>query len=144
MENPATWSDDAKAIDRAIREYEEQVAQGIIGHSLVRVIEDAVLVPLRKSRFEAESGKTHWEGCWRDHYRCAMRRIEELEERSRMEADIALSAICLKLNIEHGFPPRLDALNRDLAAFQSRFGGVVEVVGKAAVAMDEGANGKRD
>jgi hypothetical protein len=33
---------------------------------------------LKKSRFEADQGKTHWEGCWREHYRCAMDKIEEL------------------------------------------------------------------
>jgi len=46
-----------------------------------------------------------------------------LSERCRMLSDIALSAICLKLNIEHGFAPNLNALNRDLAAFDRRFGG---------------------
>ena len=51
-------------------------------------------------------------------------RIEELEERNRMLSDIALSAVALKLNIEHGFKPSLHALNRDLDAFQRRFGGV--------------------
>jgi len=64
------------------------------------------------------------------------RSYEELEERIRMLNDIALSAICLKMNIEHGFPPTLDALNRDLGAYQRRFGGVVEMIGKAAVAME--------
>jgi hypothetical protein len=49
----------------------------------------------------------------------------ELMERNRMLTDIALSAVCLKLNIEHGFTPTLDALNRDLDAFRRRFGGIV-------------------
>jgi trimethylamine:corrinoid methyltransferase-like protein len=61
-----------------------------------------------------------------------------LTERIEMLNHIALSAIALKLNIESGFPPTLHALNRDLALYQARFGGVVEMVGKAAVAMDEG------
>lgn len=50
--------------------------------------------------------------------------IEELVERNQMLSDIALSAIALKLNIEHGFPPSLHALQRDLDAFHRRFGGV--------------------
>jgi hypothetical protein len=45
-----------------------------------------------------------------------------LHERNRMLSDIVLSAVALKLNIEHGCPPKLDALNRDLNAFQARFG----------------------
>jgi hypothetical protein len=53
----------------------------------------------------------------------AERDFKELLERNRMLSDIALSAVCLKLNIENGFPPTLDALNRDLAAFERRFGG---------------------
>ena len=51
--------------------------------------------------------------------------VEELLERNRMLSDIALSAVALKLNIENGFPPHLHALNRDLAAFSARFGGIV-------------------
>ena len=50
----------------------------------------------------------------------------ELQERLRMLSDIALSATCLKLNLDHGFKPSMHALNRDLAAFQARFGGVHE------------------
>jgi hypothetical protein len=46
---------------------------------------------------------------------------DELLERNRMLSDIALSAICLKMNIENGFPPHLHALNRDIGAFQRRF-----------------------
>jgi hypothetical protein len=49
--------------------------------------------------------------------------FEELHERIRMLNDIALSAIALKIRIEHGFPPTLDALNRDLDAYQRWFGG---------------------
>ena len=51
---------------------------------------------------------------------------DELLERKRMLSDIALSAIALKMNIEHGLPPLLDALNRDLDAFQRRFGGLLK------------------
>jgi hypothetical protein len=36
-------------------------------------------------------------------------------ERGRLR-QVALSALALKLTIEHGFPPNLDALTRDLAA----------------------------
>ncbi len=54
--------------------------------------------------------------------------VEELRERNRMLTDIALSALALKLNIEHGFtPPPLHALNRDLDTFQRRFGGIIEM-----------------
>lgn len=61
-------------------------------------------------------------------YRCrvapiwAAEQIEDLRERNRMLNDIALSAIALKMNIENGFTPSLYALNRDLEAFQRRFG----------------------
>jgi hypothetical protein len=48
--------------------------------------------------------------------------FEELRERNRMLSDIALSAVCLKLNIENGFTPTLHALTRDLDAFDRRFG----------------------
>lgn len=68
-------------------------------------------------------------------------RIAELEERNRMLSDIALSAVALKLMIEHGFTPQLYALNRDLAAFQLRFGGIVEAIGSAAAAMDAEGEG---
>ena len=51
---------------------------------------------------------------------------EELVERNQLLTDIALSAICLKLNIEHGFEPHLHALNRDLDAFARRFGDINE------------------
>lgn len=51
---------------------------------------------------------------------------EELLERNRLLTDIALSALALKINIEHGFPPALHALNRDLAAFERRFGGLIQ------------------
>jgi hypothetical protein len=63
--------------------------------------------------------------------------FDELQERIEMLNHVALSAIALKMNIENGFPPTLHALNRDLALFQVRFGGVVEMAGKAAVAMEE-------
>jgi len=52
--------------------------------------------------------------------------VKEILERNRMLSDIALSAACLKLNIEHGFKPSLHALNRDLAAFDRRFGGNID------------------
>jgi hypothetical protein len=56
---------------------------------------------------------------------------EELAERNRILSDIALSAVALKLNIEHGFPPHLHALERDLAAFSARFGGAIVKSGAA-------------
>jgi hypothetical protein len=34
---------------------------------------------LKRIRFSEESGSTHWVGCWKDHYHCAMFRIAELE-----------------------------------------------------------------
>jgi hypothetical protein len=52
---------------------------------------------------------------------------EELAERNRMLSDIALSAVGLKLNLEHGLPPTLDALNRDLDAFDARFKSALDV-----------------
>lgn len=48
--------------------------------------------------------------------------FDDMRERIRLLSDIALSALALKMNIEHGFLPALDALNRDLAAFERRFG----------------------
>jgi hypothetical protein len=48
---------------------------------------------------------------------------EELAERNRMLSDIALSAIALKLNIEHGYEPTLHVLTRYLDAYTARFGG---------------------
>jgi hypothetical protein len=83
------------------------------------------LVNCANWRYAAEPGITHWEECWRDHYVCAMRHIAELTERNRMLSDVALSAVALKLNLEHGFPPSLHALNRDLAAHARRFGHLV-------------------
>jgi hypothetical protein len=55
------------------------------------------------------------------------RDYDELMERNRLLSDIALSAIALKLNFENGFPPRLDALNRDLDAFDARFKSALNV-----------------
>jgi hypothetical protein len=48
--------------------------------------------------------------------------MKELMDRNSLLSDIALSAIALKLNIEHGFQPNLYALKRDLLAFHRRFG----------------------
>jgi hypothetical protein len=48
--------------------------------------------------------------------------VREILERNRMLSDIALSAVALKLNIEHGGKPYLHALKRDLDAFSRRFG----------------------
>ena len=45
-----------------------------------------------------------------------------LTERNQMLSDIARSAVALSVNIEHGFTPTFAALNRDLAAFNLRFG----------------------
>lgn len=50
---------------------------------------------------------------------------EELVERNHLLANIALSAVALKLNIDHGFNPSLHAINRDLSAFSRRFGGII-------------------
>lgn len=50
---------------------------------------------------------------------------DELIERNRLLTDIVLSAVALKLNIEHGFPPNLHALKRDLDTWSRRFGGVI-------------------
>jgi hypothetical protein len=52
-------------------------------------------------------------------------------ERNHLLSDIALSALAMKLNIEHGFPPTLHALNRDLDAFNRRFGGIANGVKKS-------------
>lgn len=49
-------------------------------------------------------------------------RDSELEERVQMLTDIALSALALKLTIEHGFTPSLHALDRDIDAYAARFG----------------------
>ena len=38
-----------------------------------------------------------------------------LKERDKLRA-VAMSAVALGINIEHGFPPNLEALKRDLAA----------------------------
>jgi hypothetical protein len=83
------------------------------------------IVNRSNSRYLAEPGITHWEECWRDHYICAMRRIAELTERNQMLTHIALSAVALKLNLEHGFTPSLHALNRDLSLFAVRFGHIM-------------------
>jgi hypothetical protein len=50
MENPATWSADAKRIAAAIERWEDQQRQGIIGGSLVAIIEDDVVKPLRQQK----------------------------------------------------------------------------------------------
>lgn len=51
--------------------------------------------------------------------------LEELTDRIRMLNDIALSAVALKLNLEHGITaPSLHALNRDLNAYQKKYEGV--------------------
>jgi hypothetical protein len=47
---------------------------------------------------------------------------DDLKERNEMLRDIALSAVALKLTIEHGLPVTLDALNRDLDRYAKRFG----------------------
>jgi len=51
--------------------------------------------------------------------------FKDMQDRIRLLTDIALSAVALKLNIEHGFEPHLNALNRDLAAHNKRFGGII-------------------
>jgi hypothetical protein len=56
----------------------------------------------------------------------AKEELDNLQERVRLLSDIALSALCLKLNIEHGFTPVLHALDRDLRAFRMRFGDLSE------------------
>jgi len=55
MENPDTWTDDTKAIQAAIDEYQKQIAQGVIGGSLAMLIEDAVVVPLRRRIADLEN-----------------------------------------------------------------------------------------
>ena len=40
-------------------------------------------------------GKTHWQGCWRHHHECAVKRLEEIEDVDASE--ISLGAILLKL-----------------------------------------------
>jgi hypothetical protein len=40
---------------------------------------------LKRNRFATESGETHWDGCYVDHYRCAMRHIIELDSMIRFE-----------------------------------------------------------
>lgn len=51
----------------------------------------------------------------------------DLAERGMMLSQIALAALALKINIELGLPPALHALNRELEAFEKRFGGVDKV-----------------
>lgn len=51
-------------------------------------------------------------------------RVDDLEERIQFLNNIALSAVGLKVTIEAGLWPTLDALNRDLDAFQRRYGEV--------------------
>lgn len=55
MENPAYWSEDTKAIQEAIDEYNRQVAAGIFGASLAMIIENRVVVPLREKIKEIEN-----------------------------------------------------------------------------------------
>jgi hypothetical protein len=48
MENPATWSEDAQAIAAAMAEHSKLMAAGVIGGSVIVMIEDRVVAPLRK------------------------------------------------------------------------------------------------
>ena len=48
MENPATWNDDVWAVQKAIDRYNTQVAQGIFGYSLAKIIEMDCIAPLRE------------------------------------------------------------------------------------------------
>ena len=54
MENPLGWSDDTKAVQAAIDEWHAQLACGIFGYSLPMLIEQKVIVPLRKQIEELE------------------------------------------------------------------------------------------
>jgi hypothetical protein len=53
MENPATWSEDTKAISRVIDEY--YAHPEVIGSSLARQIEIAFIEPLRRELNELKS-----------------------------------------------------------------------------------------
>ena len=64
-------------------------------------------------------------------------KYEELWQRIQMLSDIALSAIALKLNIEHGLPPNVHALDRDLAAYQARFVGIISTAWQGGVVANE-------
>lgn len=44
--------------------------------------------------------------------------LKKYEEYDRKLVNVALAAVALMINIEHGCPPRLDALKRELAALQ--------------------------
>ena len=47
MENPATWNDDTKAVLAAIDYHSNQITQGIIGESVMSIIERLVIRPIR-------------------------------------------------------------------------------------------------
>jgi hypothetical protein len=57
MENPAYWTEDTWEINNAIADYDEQIAQGVIGHSLAWIIEQRVVVPLREKIESLEKSK---------------------------------------------------------------------------------------
>ena len=43
---------------------------------------DKLLALLDAERRERQSGRTHWEGCWRDHLDCAVAEVERLSTSS--------------------------------------------------------------
>lgn len=53
MENP-DWTEDTKTIQKAIDEYNSQLARGIVGYSMPKIIETRVIKPLRNKIEELE------------------------------------------------------------------------------------------
>ena len=67
------------ALERRVRRF----ATGALIDSAIPAagdLEQSEMAQSLRSRYLADQAKTHWPGCWRDHYQCAMRRIEALEE----------------------------------------------------------------
>lgn len=75
------------------------------------------------SRDDMNRCRSGFPGCARaDDMLAEASSLNDLLERNRLLSSIALSAVALKMNLEHGFTPSLYALERDLAAFHRRFG----------------------
>lgn len=66
---------------------------------------------LKKRRFSEENGTTHWEGCWRDHYACAMHRMQGLALSNRTLGK-ALQRIRSHMEIAAGSAAPLSAVWR--------------------------------
>ena len=49
MENPASWTKDAHAINNALKAYKENQEAGVIGSSLAMYLEQVVLRPIHES-----------------------------------------------------------------------------------------------